>query len=103
MLFLAAESHDMFHPRPVIPTAIEYDYFACRGEVLHVSLHVKLALFPVRGGGQRDDAEYTRADTLGDSLDRAAFAGPIAALEHEDAAQAFVFHPFLQFAELHLK
>src|SRR5262249_56939608 len=53
--------------------------------------------------GERKRAEHARADALRDRADRAALAGAIAALEHDDRAQPLVFDPFLELAELGLQ
>lgn len=42
MLFLRAETHHALYPCTAVPTAVENDDFPCRGEVLHVTLHVHL-------------------------------------------------------------
>ena len=55
------------------------------------------------GAGSADDPEHARADALGDRLDRAALAGAVASLEHDDDAQALVLDPVLQVAQLDLQ
>ncbi len=71
-------------PGAVVPAAIEDDDLAGRREVLHVALHVHLALLAIRRRRQRHEAEDARADALGDRLDRAALAGGVAPLEDHD-------------------
>jgi hypothetical protein len=71
--------------------------------MLHVTLHVHLRFLTVGGRGQSGDAKYARADALGNGLYCSAFAGGIAALEHDYHPQALVFHPFLKLAKLRLK
>ena len=55
------------------------------------------------GRGKRNNAKHPRADALGNSLDRAAFARRIASLEDDDDSQAFRLDPFLDVAESDLK
>ena len=55
------------------------------------------------GAGKGDDAEHARADALGDRLDRAAFAGAVASLEHDADLQALVHDPFLQLDQLDMQ
>ena len=66
VLFVGAEAHDALHAGSVVPAAIEDDDLAGGREVLHVALHVHLALFAVGRRRQRDDAEDARAHALGD-------------------------------------
>ena len=71
--------------------------------MLHVALHVHLRFLAIGRRGQRHDAEHARADPLGEGADGAAFAGGVAALEHDDDAQALVLDPLLQVAQLGLE
>src|SRR5258708_2537597 len=103
MLLLAAKAHHIFHPRSVVPTPIEDHDFAGGREMLHVTLQVHLRLLAVGRRRQRDEAEYPRAYALSNGLNRSAFAGRVAALEHDYHAQALVFHPFLEFTKLSLE
>src|SRR5262249_44099775 len=103
VLFLGAEAHHEFNSGPIVPAAIENDDLSRRREVLHVSLHVHLGLFTIRRGGQRDQPEDARTDTLGDGPDGATLAGAIAPLKYDHHAQALVFDPILQFAKLGLE
>ena len=59
-------------------------------EMLHVALHVHLALLAVRRRRQRHEPEHARADALGDRLDRPALAGGVPPFEDHDHALAFV-------------
>ena len=42
-LFVGCKTHDLFHPGPVVPAAIEDDDFSSTGEVLDVALEIPLA------------------------------------------------------------
>ena len=88
VLLVGAEAHDVLDAGAVVPAPVEDDDFARGGEMLHVPLQVHLRLLAVRWGRQRHDPEDARADALGDRLDRAALAGAVAPLEHDDDAQA---------------
>ena len=103
VLLVGAEAHDVLDAGAVVPAAVEDHDLAGRRKVLHVALHVHLALLAVRRRRQRDDAEDARADALGDRLDRAALAGRVAPLEDDDDAQPLVLHPVLQRAQLALQ
>src|SRR5207245_1728199 len=103
ILFLAAEAHYILHTRAVVPATVIDDDFTRGRKLLQVALHIHLGFLAVRGSGEGDDAENTRADALRDGFNSAAFAGAVASLEDEDDAQAFVFHPILELTELNLE
>ena len=93
VLFVGAESHHALDAGPVVPAPVEDDDLAGGGKVLHVPLHVHLALLAVGRRGQRDEAEDARARALRDRLDRAALARRVAAFEDDDDAQALSLSP----------
>ena len=103
MLFLGAEAHDVFHAGAVVPAAIEDHDLAGRRKVREVTLHIDLRLLAVGGRRQRHEPKRARADALGHSADGAAFAGGVAAFEHDDDPLAGRLHPVLQGAELGLQ
>ena len=88
-----AEPHHVFDAGAVVPAAIEDDDFAGGRKVLQVALHVHLGFLAVGWRRQRDDPEHARADALGERADRAALAGAVASLEHDDDAQALFLDP----------
>ena len=98
-----AEAHHMLDAGAVVPTAIKNHDLAGGREMLHVPLHVHLALFPIRWGGQRGNAKHARADALGDGADGPALARAVASLEHDDDSQPLGLYPLLERAELGLK
>ena len=104
MLLLGAEAHDMFHAGPVVPTAVEDHDLACRRKVREIALDIHLRLFAVRWSraAQRPGtcAGLTRSVMRPDG---AAFAGRIAALEHDDDPLAGRLHPILKKAQLGLE
>ncbi len=103
VLRFGAEAHHIFDPGAIVPAAVE-DHDLARGRQMgDVALQVELRLLPVGGRGQRNHPEHARAHPLGDRLDRPALAGGVAALEHDDDAQALVLDPFLQRAKLDLQ
>ncbi|MCY1439804.1 hypothetical protein D9M71_560550 [compost metagenome] len=63
--------------------------------MLNIALGINLALFPLGRCRQCDNAEYPRADTLGDGLDGATFAGAVTPLEDDADFQALGRHPLL--------
>jgi hypothetical protein len=103
MLLLRAETHDVLDAGPVVPAAVEDHDLAGRRQVRNVALQIQLSLLPVRWRRQCHDAEHARTDPLGNGLDRSAFAGGVAALEHHDHAQALLFDPVLQGTKLNLQ
>jgi hypothetical protein len=103
MLFLAAETHHVFHACPVVPTTVENHDLASCGKSLNVTLNVHLALFPVGRSGQGHNAEDTGAHAFRKCTNGAALAGCVTPFEHDDDAQAAVFHPILKFAQFRLK
>ena len=68
MLLLRAKAHDVFHTGPVVPTAVENQYFALGRKMLDVALQIHLVLFTVGRRRQRHDAENARADPFGQRL-----------------------------------
>jgi hypothetical protein len=95
-LLFRAEAHDALDACAVVPAAIEDRDLARRGEVRHVALKIHLCLLPLGRGRQGDDVKYAWADALGDRLDRAAFAGPVAAFEHHADFLTRLDDPLLQ-------
>src|SRR5690242_13027409 len=103
VLFLCAETHDVFDAETVVPTAVPNDDFTSRREVRHVPLNVHLGLLAIGRRGERHEAEYTWADALGDGANCAAFPSPVAALKDDHDPQTFVFYPVLKPTEFRLK
>jgi len=65
-----------------------------------ISLNIHLRFLALGRGGQRDNAEHPRADSLGNRLDRASLAGAVAPLEHDADLQSLVLDPLLQLDQL---
>src|SRR4029453_17628657 len=89
-LFRGTEAHHVFNSGPVVPTAVEDDDLARRGEMPHVALDVHLRLLPVRRGGKGRHSKHAWADALCNSTDSAALARAVATLKHDDDPQAFM-------------
>src|SRR5215472_252916 len=103
MLLFRAKTHHVFHARTVVPTSIE-DHDLTRGrEVLHVALHIHLALLSIGRSGKGYDSEHTRTNPFRDRPDRAALSGGVPALEDNNHAATFVFDPVLEFAKFALE
>ena len=103
VLIVAAETHHPLDSRPVVPGPIEQDDLAGGGEMGDVALDVQLALFPIRGRGQRDVLEHAGAAALHDATDDAPLAGGVPSLEHDDHARALGHRPRLQPRQLDLQ
>src|SRR5262249_32100430 len=103
VLFLAAETHDVFHTGAVVPAAVEDDDLTGRREMSHVALDIHLALLAIGGGGQRHDTEYARTDTLGDRANRAALPRAVTAFKDQDNPCSLGLHPGLKMTQLDLK
>src|SRR5688572_7177562 len=103
MLRFRAEPHHILDPGAVVPAAVKNHDLAGSREMLHVPLHVHLALFAIRRGRQRDNAKHARADALSDGADGSSLARAVASLEHDDDAQPLGLHPRLECAEFRLK
>ena len=84
VLLLGAEAHDVFHPRPVVPTPVEQDDLPGCGQVGDVALEVPLRLLRVGGLAQGDDAAATGVQRLGNALDGPALSSGVTALEQHD-------------------
>src|SRR4030095_1158288 len=100
---MRAEAHDVLDARAVVPAPVEDDDLAGGGEVLHVALHVHLALLAIRWRRQRDDPEDSWAGALGQRADRAPLARAVTPLEQDDDAKLLFFDPVLEPAEPHLQ
>lgn len=103
VLVLRAKAHHVLDAGAIIPAAIENNDFTRRGKMRHVTLQINLSLFTVGRCWQRDNAKDARADAFSDGADGAALACTVAAFKENDDAEAFVFYPFLKFAEFGLK
>ena len=99
VLLLRAEAHDVLDAGAVVPAPIEDDDFASRGEMLQVALHVDLRLFAIGRRRQGHHPENARAQPLGQRADRPALTGTVAALEHDDDAEALLLDPVLEMAQ----
>lgn len=98
-----AEPHYVLHTCAVVPATVTNDDFARSGEMCHVPLYVHLGLFAIVWRRQGDDSEYARTHTLCNCADGTSFTSSVAALEYHHDAEAFVFDPVLQLAELSLE
>ena len=98
-----AESHHVFHPGAVIPTAIEEQNLASGGEVLHIALEIPLGLLLIRGCAQRHYPATAWVEGLGYPLDRSALASGVPPFKEQDDAIAAVFDPVLHLDQLHLE
>ncbi len=73
------------------------------GRCGHVPLGIHLRLLAVGWSGERDHPEDARADPFGEGPDGPALPRSVATLEYHHHLQSFLFHPFLQLAELDLQ
>src|SRR5678815_388216 len=103
VLVLRTEPHDVLDAGAVVPAAVEDDDLAACGEVRQVALQVHLRLFAFGRSGKRHDTKHARTDTLADRSNRPALACAVATLENNDDAQALVFDPGLELAQLSLE
>jgi hypothetical protein len=90
------------HTGAVVPAPVEDHDLACRREMREITLNIHLRLLAVGWSRKRDEPEGAWAHPLRHCPDRAAFAGSIAALEHDDDALAGLLDPILQRAQLRL-
>jgi len=63
-----AEAHHVLHARAVVPGAVEENDLARRGQLLDVALEIPLALFVVRGLGQRHHGRAAGIEEFGEAL-----------------------------------
>ena len=84
ILGFGAETHDVFDPGAVIPTAVEQDDFPGGGEVRHVALKIPLRSLAFGRSGEGHYAADAWIEALGDALDSAALAGGVASFENDD-------------------
>jgi hypothetical protein len=100
---LVAKPHNSLNARAVVPTAIENDYLSTSRQVGNVPLNVHLGLLALCRCRQRNESEDSRANSLGNSFDDAAFAGGVATFENHHDFEFFMLDPKLQFHELGLQ
>jgi len=103
VLFIGAETHNLFDAAPVVPAAIENHHLTGGGEMSEVTLHVDLGFFPFAGCGQGDDFECTWAHPFGDAFDGTALAGCIPAFEYNDYTLPRFLYPVLQLDQFTLQ
>jgi hypothetical protein len=103
VLLLGAKTHHALDPGPVVPTAVEQDDLAARGQVGDVALEVPLGLLTVARGGQGGDAAPARIEVLGDPLDHPALARRVAALHDDHKALLLVPDPLVHAHQLRLQ
>jgi hypothetical protein len=78
ILGFAAKSHDAFHARAVVPTAVEQDHLSRGRQVGDIALEIPLRLFAFGWGAQGHYAADAWIQFLSDTFDGAAIAGSIA-------------------------
>jgi hypothetical protein len=102
-LIAGAEAHDRLDPGAVVPGAVEQHDLSRGGQVRHVPLEVPLMALALGRRLQRHDPGAARVQVLGESLDGAALARGVAALEQDDYPLAGVLDPVLELEELYLQ
>ena len=103
VLMLAANPMTYSTPARLYQLRSKITISPAAGNCCDVALHEHLGLFAVGGRRQRHHAKDTRADAFGEGLDRAALAGRIPSLEHDDDPRTRGLHPVLQLAKLDLQ
>src|SRR5262245_890947 len=103
MFFFRAKTHHVFHSSTVVPTPVENDDLSCGREMLHITLHIHLALLPTRWCRQCYKPKHPGTNPFRDRSDRAALSCGVPALEDDNYAEAFVFDPVLEFAKFTLE
>ena len=98
-----AVAHHELDTGAVVPAAVEDHDLARRRELRDVALDVHLRADPRVRGGQRDVLEDAGARPLRDPPDRAALAGGVHALEHDEDPGAGRLDPLLHRHELALE
>src|SRR6185312_2338400 len=99
-LLLGREAHYALDAGAVVPAAVEQDHLARSGQVGDVALEIPLAPLTLGGRRQGGDACDPWAHPQRDRFDRAALAGGVATLEHDDDPQALDANPLLELDEL---
>ena len=98
-----AEAHHALDAGSVIPGTVEEHHFAGGGQMVDVALEVPLRALALVRLFQRHDARAARIEMLHETLDRAALAGRVAALEQNDDLLAAFLDPILRLQELRLQ
>ena len=98
-----AEAHHPLDAGAVVPGPVEQHDLTGGGQVLDVALEIPLGGFAFGGLLQRDDARAARVQVLHESLDGAALACGVTALENDDVPLAVGLAPLLQLQQLDLQ
>jgi len=98
-----AEPHDPLHAGTIVPAAVEQHDFAGRRQMGNVALEIPLRALALGGSRKRHHLAGSRVEPLGHTLDDAALAGGIAALEKHHHLEPLMYHPILQLDELALQ
>src|SRR6516164_169011 len=75
---VGAEPHHAFNAGTIVPAAIEEHQFLRRRQMRSVALEVPRDAILVRGLAERHDADFTRAEMLGDAPNGAVLSTRIA-------------------------
>src|SRR5215469_16092840 len=98
-----AEAHDALDARPVVPGPVKQDDLTCGRQVGDIALQIPLRLLALAGALERDDPGTAWIQVLGETLDRAALAGSVAALADDHQPSAGVLDVALQLEQLDLQ
>jgi len=98
-----AKAHDPLDAGPVVPGAVEKDDFAARRQVVDVTLEIPLAAFRLGRFLERHDARAPGVQVLHETLDGAALAGGVTALEQRHDALPRFLDPALHLQEFDLE
>ncbi len=93
---LGAEAHDALDTGAVVPGAVEENHFAGARQMRHITLEIPLVTLALGRRRECHDAADARVEALRDTLDRAALAGGIAALEDHHDLELLVLDPVLK-------
>src|SRR5262245_15878181 len=96
MLFIGAESHDLFDASTIIPRTVEKNDFARRRQVLDVALEIPLSPLALGGNIECDDSRVTRIQVLHETLYGTALARRVTALKDHYNAAARILDPVLE-------
>jgi hypothetical protein len=90
---LGAKSHNPFDADPVVPAAVEQDDFPGCRQMGRIALKIPMSAFALGGRGQRHNLADARVQPLGHTLDYAALACGVTALEQQKSAPQDLAYP----------
>jgi hypothetical protein len=100
---VTAETHDLLHSKPVVPTSVEEHHLTASRKVRDIPLEIPLGSLAVRWCRGCNGSYDARIEASGDGLDGSTFTGRISPFENDDDSQRLIDYPRLELGEFRLE